>query len=631
MSGISWEAIVSIIESRRAARSPVIDMMLTVRERYGVDYVLPDPSGMTDEPTKVLTPALVAQAIDQPALRAASVMPNIYVPALKPHIELSVTKAMNRRGAMNAIWRDSRLPLGLRRAFRHLRAYNTCVFTVEPDFKCGLPKVMIRDPLTAFPEDRPPEDLSLPHDIGFIHGKSATWLRQYFPQCRAEDGGPVPAPEKSAIDETWDMLEWMDEDNIVIGLLGPRIISQARFDRGSAGQVPRDMELYRFENRSGCCAAVCPTTVTLDLVASQAAKIIGHVDLQGQILGLEIAAIQKSIWPDRFIIGKDSNPPQLVSGKWQEGSSGGVNIIENATQIGELRGEPSPSAGRMREELERNARVSSGLIPAMGGEVSGSSRTGRGLDALVGVAVDPGIQEIQEIVGYALESVNEAIGHCFTGYWPSKKYTMISGLGGAGRYAEWQPNRDIKESVGNSVSYAVVGAARQGTTVILGQMVGAKLMSHKTARMKHPDVDDPEMEDREILEEDMDEALKVTILQAANTQGPEGMLMTDAAKIRARIRKGDTLDQAVLTVNEERQASQAALAQDPQLAAGPEGMPGVAGPESGVMPPPGVGPGAPPTHSPEAPGMGVEGPSADQNRLRLLAGAMRQTSSLGVR
>jgi hypothetical protein len=624
---MEWESVVQIIESRRNSRSPLIDMMLAVRERYGADYVIPDPTGRTDDPSPVLTPALIAQAVDQPALRAASVLPGVYVPALKPHIEASVNQALRRRGATLATWHDSRLPLSLRRGFRHLRAYTTCCFTVEADMKIKMPRIKVRDPLTAFPEDRPPEDLDLPQNIGFVYGKSSDWLRKYFPMSRLENGGCVPAPENTAIDELWDVLEWIDEQEVIVGILGPRIENRTFRDR-EMPSIHGDMELHRFPQMAGCCPAVMPTTVTLDAIASQVAKIIGHVDLQGQILGLEIAAVQKSIWPDRFIIGKDANPPAIVSGggQWQEGQTGAMNVLENVTQVGELRGSPDQSAARIQETLERNARVSSGLIPAMGGEVSGSSRTGRGLDALVGVAVDPGIQEIQEIMAYALESVNEAVLRSYCGYWPSRKYHLFNGIGGSGSFVEFTPSKDIEEDCHSKVSYAVVGADRQGTTITLGQLVGAKLMSHHTAREKHPDIDDAEVEARRILEEDTTEAMKVMLLQKAATGGPDGIVLEDMAKIRGLLRQGKELDEAILVVNQERSEKQAAVAQQPELMATPEMQPGMAGPDQGTGPPT-LDPNA--QHSPEAPGMGIEGPTNDQDRLRQLANALRAPQGLG--
>lgn len=626
--GRSWPDIVQIIESRRAARHPIIDMMIAVRDRYQADYVIPDPSGATDDTSPVLTPALVAQAIDQPALRAASVIPNVFVPALnpaKPTGQKSIQFAQRRRGAVLYSHYESRLPLLLRRAFRQMRAYDSTCFVVEPDPATRTPMVRLRDPLTAFPEPKVPEDLSLPSNAAFVYGKSSDWIREKYPNARTERGGPVPPFKNDGYDDLWDVAEWWDDEVWVIGLLGPRF--RERWDRARGPEpVNSDMELARYPNRAGCCPVVCPQTVTLDQVSSQVAKIIGPTDLQGQLLALEIAAAQRAIFPDRYIIGDGQNAPQLVGGKWKEGSTGEVNMVLGAQSIGELRGDPGQEVGNIQDRLERNARVTSGLTPAMSGEAGGTvPRTGRGLDTLGAWSTDPGIQELQELMGYALEAVNKAIIHTYTGYWPDHSYNVPHGLGGSGTYVEFTPAKELKESDYTRVSYAIAGSDRQGTTVALGQQVGAELISHYTARQKHPDVDDADEEEKRIAIEKMNAALETNILQrAATPDGPGAIAPEDHAKILQKLREGMTLDAAVIQVDMERKNTQAAQAAGappapgepaPPGQPGAGGMPGLAGPDEGAgtfVPPPGI-----------AAQGGVEGPSGAQDRLRLLTRALR--------
>lgn len=622
----SWETICSVMESRRAERGPLLNMMLQVRDRYGADYVLPDPSGMTDDPSPMLTPALIAEAIDQPALRAASVLPNVYVPALKPEKSQGAGSrkfASSRRGAVLAAWYTSRLPLLLRRAFRHLRAYDAACFVVSADMDNGMPLIELRDPLSAFPEPRAPEDLSLPSNAGFLSGKSADWIRARWPHACSENGGPIPRSGGTAMDSLYDIVEWIDEEEVVFGVLGSRFIDPVSRNGREQQPLVTNLELQRFEQKAKCCPVVCPQTVTLDAIASQVSKIIGHVDLQGQLLALEIAATQKAIWPDRFVIGKGNASPQLVDGVWHEGRTGKINRILDATQIGELRGAPDQGAARLQEQLERNARTSVGLVPQMSGESTGNMRTGRGLETLGAFSIDPRVQEAQELMGYALESVNKAVINTYTGYFASKKFNVFFGLGGSGAFAEFS-NRELVESNDTKVSYAIAGADKQATTIQLGQQIGTKLISHHTARQKHPDIDDADQEEMRILEEDLDEALKISILQRASTpDAPGAIIPADMAKIRKHVRDGMKLDEAVLAVDKARQAEQAAAANQ-TLQPTPEepgiGQPGLAGPaEMGAEPPMPVPP-------EQGPGTGISGPSGDLNNFRLLTGALRQTT-----
>ena len=66
-------------------RSPVLRRMQNIREAYEADYVLPMPD-VADEPDMPnLTPSLITDVVDALALRAASVKPTVYSPALDPY------------------------------------------------------------------------------------------------------------------------------------------------------------------------------------------------------------------------------------------------------------------------------------------------------------------------------------------------------------------------------------------------------------------------------------------------------------------------------------------------------------------------------------------------------------------
>lgn len=625
--GATWDVILSTVQQRRSDRSPLLERMAIVRDRYNADYVIIDPTNQSDDAASALTPTIIDEAIDQPALRAASVLPAIYVPAVNPTLDTgkgSREYAEIRRRAYAATWDENRMKLMLRKGFRQLRAYSSLAFVVEPNFATGKVDVSMRDPLTALPEPKAAEDVTLPRNAAFIYSKSAVAIRDLFPRAKAEHGGPIPI--QSDANELWDLVEWIDDDCIVYGLLGPRFVDQARSRHQlPAGQADPCIELARFRNPAGCCTVVVPQAVTLDTAITQIGKIIGHMDLAAQLMLMEIQAAKSSIWPDRYIIGNGMGEPRIVGGNWKDGSTGSVNLLENVQNVGELRGTPDPTALQLIERLERNARVTVGSPQQYGGETGGYGRTGRAIDTLGAWAVDPRVQEMQEIMELALEQVNVAIAKTYKGAFGSRKFTMLSGR----EYVQFTPSRHF-EDVGSKVSYAIAGADKQGTTVTLGQQLGMKLISHRTAREKHPDIDDPEGERQQIIEESLDEALMVSILQrSAAPDVPGAIVPEDAAKIRRKIREGKTLDQAVLEVNEERQRMQAqqaeAMAQGPgQEMMPPEMMqPGMAGPNEGASPGLGLA-GGPGVMGPtENPGFGIEGPSNDLDRFRMLSNALR--------
>jgi len=225
--------------------------------------------------------------------------------------------------------------------------------------------------------------------------------------------------------------------------------------------------------------------------------------------------------------------------------------------------------------------------------------------------------------------VNRAIIGTYRGYWPEHHYNVPHGLGGSGTYVDFTPSKELAESDYTRVSYSIAGADRQATTIAVGQMVGAEIISHQTARLKHPDVDDADLEAAQITVEKMISALETSILQrAATPDSPGSIAPEDHAKIIDALRKGLTLDAAVIQVNDERKAAQAGAPPEgaappgapPGAEAGapPEpgaGMPGLAGPNEGAgtfVPPPGI-----------AAQGGIQGPSGAQDRLRLLTRALR--------
>ncbi len=617
--GRPWDEIRSILEVRRSERSPLISRMAQIRDRYDSDYVITDPTAQSDDVSSVLTPAIINEAIDQPALRAASVLPNVYVPPLvanRLNGKGSIDYANTRRRAIEATWAESHLQLLLRKAFRQLRAYATTCLVIQPDYRAMMPKISLRDPLTALPEPKASEDLSLPSNGGFVMSKSAGWIRSTFPAAAAI------IPDTADFTELWDLIEWIDDEVIVYGVLGPRLSERPRSANDIAGSGDGSAELARFVNKAGCCGVIMPQAVSLDSAMSSIGQIIGQMDLAGQLFALEIQAVRHSIWPDRYVIGSQTGEPIVVGGTWQEGHTGKVNLLQNVQSVGELRGTPDPAVERMQDRLERNARITSGAIPQFGGEGGGALRTGRGIDTMGAWSIDGKVQELQEIMEVTLRRANEALVETYKGCYPRRKYTLMNGRS----FVEFTPSKHMEDGR-TMVSYAIAGADKQGTTVVLGQQLGMQLISHKTARALHPDIRDPEEEGRLVVEEKLDEALAVSILQRASTPDSPGSIPPeDVAAIRDWVRKGQPLDQAVLKVNEARQklqaAQQATMAGGPPEVAGelePHQMqPGMGGPsEMGLEGGPGV------MQPAEAPGFGIEGPSADLDRFRMLSNAMR--------
>lgn len=572
--GRDWDEITQLVTVRRNARGQLLEAMMDVRERYNGDWVIPD-LGADSAP---FTPTIVADAIDHNALRAASVMPDIAAPAFST-TGTARDRARGRRGAWLYTWEKSELNLHLRRAYRHLFGYATTALEVIPDFKHECIKVVVRDPLHAFPEPKAAEDLSPPRDCAYIYGKSPEWLLARYPGAAAAAGVKPKGGGYLAGDELWDVVEWVDENAIVVGILGPR--ADARSAGWSASHI-RPVEIARWENRAGRCTTVIPQRVTLDRVASAVANATGIADMQARLMQLHLVALEKSIVPDTYITGSSSAPPKVVGG-WRDGRTGEVNEILDATSIGQLRQEPSQTALAMVDRLERNARVNTGTVPAFQGESFGGARTGRGLDALLAASVDPRIQEAQEIMAARLTDVNHIVGEAYKGYWGAKSYKVYAGWNTDTELTEFNPGSDFAETTENKAFYAIPGTDIVGFNVVLGQLAGIEALSLESFRRLHPYIKDADGEKRRVLVQKLRQAAEMQILaRASDPQG--GMTPTDMANLIRAVEDGDDLHVAIDKAQAAAQARQAQEAPPPPegMNAAPETMPGLANPGEGA-------------------------------------------------
>lgn len=607
-----FHEIVQIMEHRKSAQSPIIREMLEVQKRYHADYVIPLPDVEEQPNLPPLTPALVANAIDAPALTAAQVLPAVFCPPIdvsKLEGRRSREYARKREHAIKSTFHANKLRLQMYRWYRHLSGYAVNFMVTRPGWMAGHPIIEVRDPLHTYPEPKAPEDMSRLNDCGFIHRRSAGWIRRTFPNACQEYGGPVP-PEHADADELWDVIEWWDDEQQAWGLLGPSHVTGTTYD-GFAGS--EQLLLARFRNHTGACPVSTGPRITLDRVATQVAHNTGIIDFMGRLLTLDMIAAERNVFPDRYIIGDQNQMVRIVTngGEWADGRTGQTNVIEGARAIGELRSQPDPATRAAYDTLERNYKVSTGQFGAQQGENTSNLRTGRALAEIYGMSVDPRVIELQTIAEHSLAEVGEDVLRCWERCWPDKKVTLFAGFAGNRAIDELKPAEHIEGEYRNAFSYAIPGADVQGTTITLGQLYGTDAISLKTMREKHPYIDDPELEARNVEEEKIERAMYDTLLmRAQNGEVPLPYL----AMVAEKIREGEPIHLAVKAADEELRRQQAAAppevpAEDPALVP-PEMMPGIeaGGPMAAAMAAAGAAPpDAPPTGPPIGPTDGQVG------------------------
>lgn len=575
----TWDDIVNKMAIRRSADSYIFRQMIDVRDRYNGDVTIPLPE-VEGEPTMgSLSPQIVADGIDHNAMRAASVIPTISVPALsgKPRAH---ENAATKRRSLYASWHYCGVELLLYRLYRHFIGYGTGSLVVVPDFDDERARIELRDPLTSYPELRAPEDFREPIDIGFVFGRSREWVIRNYPQARDIVG-------KMDSGTLWDIVEWIDKDSIVMGILGPRTVQSTtdnRYYPSSSNPSANSMELRRWPNRAGMVPASSPRRATLDRVMGQLTHILPGVDFLDRMTALEAIAAERRVFPDMVILGKRTSMPSISGGKWKDGREGEPNIVLDADGMQLLQPSVGPATMQTIDRLEQATRMSGGVPRQFGGDVAGA-RTGRAIDAVAGFSVDPRIMEAQKFVARTLECINHGIMAVEKGYWPDKKYTVFSGWSGDSQLVEYTPAKHY-DNYHNAVNYPFPGTDISQMTVAVGQLVGAGLMSKDTGRTKHPMIDDASTEGKLIIKEKIDEAILVTFLQQASTGA---LPLIDLANIEEKYRETGDMTMAIREADRLARERQAAL--QPQEPGAQEQQPGLAPPGMGAeaQPPPGTG------------------------------------------
>lgn len=620
----TFEEIVRIIEHRRSTASPLIRQMLEVQRRYDADYVIPFPD-MDDQPAlPPLTPALVAQAIDQPALDAAQVRPDVFCPPLDPTKLRGIRSreyARKREHAVKSTHHKSKMNLQMYRFFRHLSGYATATMIVRPSYTLGFPLIETRNPLSSFPEPKAAEDVTRVGNVGFIHSRSSSWLRSRFPQTRNEVGGPIGTAD-SGEDELWDVIEWWDEEDTIWGILGPQHgdLSSAKSGYIRASSSP-EFELFRKRHELGHCPAVSGKRITLDKIGTQVAQNTGIIDFMGRLLTLDMIAAERNVFPDRYMVGERGEMPRITtaSGNWRDGRTGEINIIEGVRSVGEMRSQPDPMTRAAYDTLERNFKVSTGVSGMGMGENTSNLRTGRAIAEIYGVSVDPRVMELQRIAEHALAELNETILATWERCWPDDEVRLFAGFAANRAVDDFIPGKHVEGAYDNAVSYTIAGADVQQTTIALGQLLGTEALSLASFRRRHPWIDDPDTEEQLVSVEKIDRALFDSVLMRA--QGGE-LPLTYLARIGQEIKAGSSITEAIEAADKALREEQAAVPEaptDPALGAPPETMPGLelAGAAAPAMAMAGGAP--PPPPSEETP----IGPAPGQQGMAALMQAMR--------
>lgn len=599
----AWNLAVEIVQHRRRADSLAKRQMIEVAERYNHAVVFPldDVEGEPEFPA--IAAMVVSESIDGFATRANDTRPYITAPAVDPTAKNHRARADTRKHVWGSIYHKSQLPLRMGRAYRQLFGYATWCFYAYPQFtdeqgrEVREPRIETRDPLTAYPEPTGNDEIRAPANIGFVYGRSPEALLASYPEAAG-----LIKDNYGTDEDMWDVLDWTDKDWRFIGIIGKRA-SQSfarRYDAAGNysvyGDQPMDQTflLRAFPNRIKMVPAVCPTAVTLDRQISSIMRILPSSDVMNKLAALQFIAAEKGVFPHIVVLADESNQPEIVGGEFRDGRSGEANVIKGARAVDLLNIQPPPSTDALLSNLERNARNAAGSPSLFQGELNGSVRSGQTVSQLGAYSVDPRLREAHEIMGYSLGVMNEATAAIYETYWPNRSYTVFSGWPGSNRHINFKPSDIFNESKESVVCYPMPGMDVQNATLAIASLNQARMLSRRSGMEKHPLVDDPVAEERNMVEESLDDAIVMTAVQLVSTGE---LAWTDLALVRAKVRKGMDIEVAIAEAQEEAQKRQAEQAPPPEAGQvmPPEAMPGLNAPMAGGQMAP---PAAPPQGAP---------------------------------
>jgi hypothetical protein len=549
---ISAEEIVHLYRVRLSERGDYLKRMGDISRHYNNEVTVPLPELDANEKPAVAN--LLAQGIDQFSLRVASVMPDIQFPALRGHIEGSVEMARQRRLATLGWFDMNDMNMKMRRRARYQVAYASSPVSISPvslnpNDKREIPFWRVRNPLHTFPADVVDPDNMEPDNCIFEDARTLRWMKENYP-----DSAKVLFTGKQNDSALFTILEYVDAYETVLLAMGAKRESR-NFMAGEVQPGLDQIVLARVPNRAEICPVVVPTRIALDKVMSKFEAMMGMFHRQAKLDALNTIAVQRGVFPDEWLIphpNANGLEPKIVQNA--DGKMGVRGIVKNG-QIVAMNPQPGQQTGQTLDRLERSARLSAGIPAEWGGESGSNIRTARRGDSVMSAAVDPDIQESQEIFAASMEAEIRRGIAIQKAYYGNKPTLFLLGLDNkVGKYPDYTPN-DAFETDLVKVTYPLPGSDVNNMAVMIGQKVGIGELSVRSAMEMDPLIKDPESEMVRIQMEGIRKAL----LSGLEQQAVQGQLdPATIARIAQKLGDGRTnLETAVAAVHQEMQKEQA--------------------------------------------------------------------------
>jgi hypothetical protein len=574
----SAEQIVDLYYTRSSNHAGVKERMRLIRDHYNGDVIVPLPEIDSTEASSVAN--LLAQGLDQTAMRIASVTPDIVCPPEDESSKQAQKFAAIRRKALFGWWQNSRIDMQLAKRARHLIGYASSIVQIRFDHEKGCPTWHVRDPLTAYPSNlRGPDEMS-PVDCVFGYERSQGWIRRHYPDAALRFAGVNEAPYDN--DRPVELIEYVDrEEYVLVAIHNPA--HSVGVHTMNDNHEPIIAELERTPNLTGVCPVIMSQRISLDEPNGQFDGILGMYQQQAKLMALEVIAVQKGIFPDTWLVGRAGEQPTIINPA--NGLTGEVGVLRGG-DLRDMQLQPGFMTNPAIDRLERAQRLTAGVPAEFGGESTSNIRTGRRGDAVLSAVVDFAVQESQRILARSLEIENKIAIAMAKSHAGSKSKSFYVSMGKVKGKVDYVPNKHFTTD-DNVVSYSHAGADINNLVIAGGQRLAMGTMSKESFMKIDPLVEDVESERDAVTSEQLEQSLLAGIQQ----QAASGAIPpSDVARIIELV-KSDRMElpEAVEKVQREAQERQAEMVSPTS----PEAQPGIAQPGAGaeamVAPPPAEG------------------------------------------
>ncbi len=325
--------------------------------------------------------------------------------------------------------------------------YGTYNIVVEPDFEAGMPRIVLDNPLNAYPEyDRFGRVVSYTKR----YKKTVRQLCVEFPEYKQDilsyfDGGPVNYSLEL------ELIKYEDKDQITLYLQNTKLVLATSIN-------PMGKLMVRVGRRPH---------INPDSPRGQFDDVIWVQIARARFAFLQMEAAEKSV-----------QAPLVVPMDVQELAFGPDAVLRTNTPQGIRRVGLELPTGAFTEAqiLEAEMRMGSRYPEGRSGQIDASIITGQGVQALLG-GFDTQVKSAQQIISRVLE---EAIALCFEmdeKLFNNKK--TASGLyQGAPYKFEYKPSTAIKEDYSVQVRYGLMSGLDPSRALIFSlQALGAGLVS----------------------------------------------------------------------------------------------------------------------------------------------------------